>query len=69
MLVQALIAQAPIQASNEADLLRLARRDLAPLDRTLLLPAPDRVRGQLGTIAHQEDGSMVLEHFRLELGR
>ena len=39
MLVQALVAQAPVQALDKTVLLRLAGRDVMPLDRTLLLPA------------------------------
>ena len=51
MLVQALVAQAPVQAFDKTVLLRLAGGDLAPLNRTLLLPAQDGVRGKLGAVS------------------
>ena len=54
MLVQALVAQAPVQAFDKTVLLRLAGGDVVPLDRTLLLPAQDRVRGQLGAVVRGE---------------
>ena len=60
MLVQALVAQAPIQAFDKTVLLRLAGGDVVPLDCTLFLPAQDGVRGQLGAVAHREDGSTAL---------
>ena len=60
MLVQALVAQAPVQAFDKTVLLRLAGGDVVPLDCTLFLPAQDGVRGQLGAVAHREDGSTAL---------
>ena len=50
VLVQAFVAQPADQALDEAVLHRLARRDVVPGDATLLLPAEDRVRGQLGAV-------------------
>ena len=45
-LVQALVAQAPVQAFNNAILLRLAGGDVMPLDRTLLLSVMPRMGEQ-----------------------
>jgi len=50
VLVQALVAQATIKAFDEAVLLRLARRDVMPLDPSILAPGQDGVTGQFGTI-------------------
>ncbi len=50
MLVQALVAQATVKALDEAVLLRLARRDLMPLDPGVLAPGEDGVTGQFGAI-------------------
>ncbi len=43
MLGQALVAQAPIEASDKTVLLRLAGGDVGPRDRMLRLPAQDGV--------------------------
>ena len=53
-LVQAFVAQATIEALDVAVLLRLARRDVMPLDLLVLCPAQDRQAGQLGSVAHWE---------------
>src|SRR3546814_5862811 len=55
-LVEALVTQAAVEALDIAVLLRLARRDVVPLDRSLLRPSPDRQAGQPGSVsahAHQ----------------
>lgn len=54
MLVQALVAQAPVQAFDEAILLRLAGRDGMPLNPTLFLPTQDCVRGQLSAVVRDD---------------
>src|SRR3546814_19576167 len=41
-LVEALVTQAVVEALDIAVLLRLARRDVVPLDRSLLRPSQDR---------------------------
>jgi len=43
MLVQALVAQATVEALDEAILHRLARCNVVPLDATLLLPGQNGV--------------------------
>ena len=48
--VQTLVAQATIKAFDEAVLLRLARRDVMPLDARVLALGKDGVTGQLGAI-------------------
>ena len=50
VLVQALVAQATIKAFDKAVLLRLARRDVMPLDPGVLAPGEDGVTGELGAI-------------------
>ena len=54
VLVQALVAQATIERFHEAVLLRLARRDVMPLDPGVLAPREDSMTGQLGAVAHWE---------------
>src|SRR3546814_4168514 len=49
-LVEALVTQAAVEALDIAVLLRLARRDVVPLDRSLLRPSRDRQAGQLGAV-------------------
>src|SRR3546814_3033615 len=49
-LVEALVTQAAVEALDIAVLLRLARRDVVPLDRSLLRPSQDRQAGQLGAV-------------------
>jgi hypothetical protein len=49
-LVEAFVPQATVEALHEAVLHRLARRDVVPLDPSLLRPAQDGRRGQLGAI-------------------
>lgn len=53
-LVEALVAQTPVEALDEVVLHRLARLDVMPLDAALLRPAQDDRRGQLGAVAHWE---------------
>ncbi len=50
MLVQALVAQATIERFHKAVLLRLARRDVVPLDPGVLALGEDGVTGQFGAI-------------------
>jgi hypothetical protein len=50
MLVEALVAEAAVEALHEPVLLRLARRDVMPGHAVFLLPAQDRVRRQLGAV-------------------
>src|ERR1700759_775583 len=50
MLVQTPVPEAPIKALDEAVLLRLAWRDVMPLDAGVLAPGEDRMAGQLGAI-------------------
>ena len=49
-LVEAFVAQAAVEAFDEAVLHRLARRDIMPFDLTRLRPAQDRRRRQFGSI-------------------
>ena len=68
MLVEALIAQAPVEALDEAVLHRLARRDVVPFDMALLLPVQDGVRGQLGAVvAHDHRWIAALDCDAIEL--
>jgi hypothetical protein len=46
--IEALVAEATVQALDEAVLHRLARRDVVPLDLAIFLPLQDRPRCQLG---------------------
>ena len=62
MLVQALVAHAPVQALDKTVLLRLVGEDVVPLDRMLLLPVQNRVRGRL-------DGVVRDDHQRLAPAR
>lgn len=50
VLVQALIAQATIERFHEAVLLRLAGRDLVPLDAGVMAPGEDGMAGQFGPV-------------------
>src|ERR1700761_1965872 len=50
MLVETLVAQAAIEALDEAVLGRFARHDVVPFDATLFLPGQDCARGQLGAV-------------------
>src|SRR5690606_28187164 len=49
-LVQQLVAQATVEALDEAVLHRLARRNVVPADAGFLLPAQDRRRSELGAV-------------------
>ena len=53
-LVEAFVTQAAVEALDVAVLLRLARRDVVPLDRSLLRPSQDGQAGELGAVAHWE---------------
>src|SRR3546814_2058905 len=64
-LVEALVTQAAVEALDIAVLLRLARRDVVPLDRSLLRPSQDRQAGQLGAVVahdHQRRYARSEEH-------
>lgn len=50
MLVKEFFAQATIECFHKSILLRLARRDVAPLDAGVLAPSKDRVAGQFGAV-------------------
>ena len=50
VLVEALVAEASVQALDEAVLLGLAGGDVVPLDSAFLLPAQDGMGGQLGAV-------------------
>ena len=50
MLVQAFVAETPVQALDKGVLHGLARRDVMPADAAVLLPAQDRMRRQLGSV-------------------
>ena len=50
ILVEAFVPQFPIEAFNEAILLRLARRDVVPGDAGLVLPFQDRPAGQFRAV-------------------
>jgi len=50
VLVQALVAQATIERFYKAVLLRLAQRDVMPLDPGVLAPGEDGMTGQLGPV-------------------
>jgi hypothetical protein len=53
-LVEAFVAQATIEALDEAVLHRLARRNVVPIDPPLLRPAQDGRRSQFGAIVADE---------------
>jgi len=50
VLVHAFIAHSTVEPFNEAVLHRLARRDVVPLDFTVLLPLWGRIAGQLSPV-------------------
>lgn len=50
VLVQALVAQASVEAFHKAVLHRLSRRDVMPLDLAIFLPFEHGVRSQLGAV-------------------
>jgi hypothetical protein len=50
VLVEALVAQAAIEALDEAVLHGLSRRDVVPLDLSVFLPTQDGIRRQFGPI-------------------
>lgn len=58
-LVEQLVPQPAIEAFDEAILHRLARGDVMPVDPLSVGKAQDSVRGELGAVAHWEDGSAV----------
>ena len=70
-LVQAFVTQPPVEAFDEAVLLRLARRDVMPVDPAILRPLEDRHAGQLGAVvadhgqrraASADDGVQLPRH-------
>src|SRR5215204_541800 len=68
-LIQQLVAQPAVEALDETVLLRLAGRDVVPADAGRIRPAQDRVRGQLGAVAHWErscsgPGEAARSHWR-----
>ena len=50
MLVQAFVAQATIERFHEAVLLRLAGRDVMPLDARVLISGEHGMAGQFGAV-------------------
>ena len=58
-LQKAFIAQPADEALHEAVLHRLARRDVVPLDLSLLLPGQDGVRGQLGAVVGDDHAGIA----------
>ena len=56
MLVEAFVAQPAVKGFHKSVLHRLAGCDVVPFDADLLAPPQDRHGGQLGAIAHWEDG-------------
>ena len=62
VLVEALVPEAPVQALDEAVLLRLAGRDGVPLDATFLLPAQHRMRREFGSVV-LDDGKRPAAQF------
>ena len=71
VLVEALVAEPPVEALNESVLNRLSGRDIVPSDAAFLLPAQDGVRSQLSAVvaddhqrflAGREDGVELARH-------
>ena len=71
VLVEALVAEAPVEALDESVLDRLTRRDVVPSDAAFLLPAQDGVRSELGAVvaddhqglsAGRDDGVELARH-------
>ena len=52
--VQAFVSEFPVEALDEAILLRFARGDIVPGDAGLVLPFEDGATGQLRPVAHWE---------------
>lgn len=55
-LVQTLVAQAAEEGFCKSILLRLARRDVVPLNPHFLRPAQDRAAGQFGAVGGHDRG-------------
>lgn len=53
-LVETLVAQAAVEALDEAILRRLAGRDVVPGDAVLLLPAQHRIRGEIAAVVDDD---------------
>ena len=54
VLVEALVAEAAIEAFDEAVLHRVARRNGVPFDALILLPLQDGARDQLSTVVRDD---------------
>ena len=68
VLVEALVAEAAVQALDEAVLRRLSRRNVVPFDAPIFLPLQDRARGQLGAVVgddHQRSAARLDEGIEL----
>lgn len=60
--IEAFVAEPAVEALDEPVLLPLARCDIVPQHRSLLLPGQDRVRRHLGAIVaddHQQPTAML----------
>src|SRR5580658_203555 len=68
VLVEALVAEAAVEAFNEGVLHRLARRDVMPTDASILLPAQHGVGGELAAVvADYHQRLLALRDDRIEL--
>src|SRR6266702_4153280 len=67
MLVETLVAKLAVEALHEAILLRLAWRDVVPLDTVLLGPLEHGVRGQLRAVVGDDHRRLAtLGHDRIQ---
>lgn len=68
--VEALVAEAAIEAFNETVLQRLSRRAVMPFDMCLLAPPENRHRGQFGAVIRDNgSGPSTTVHDRIEFSR
>src|SRR4030081_401897 len=68
MLVEAFVAEATIEALDEAILHRLARSDVVPFKGVILLPLQDRSGGQLRAVVandHKRPSALAREPLKL----
>src|SRR5947209_12854772 len=68
VLVEAFVAEATIEALDEAILHRLARSNVVPFNGVILLPLQDRSGGQLRAIVandHQRPSALACEPLKL----
>src|SRR5438309_9048303 len=68
VLVEAFVAEATIEALDEAILHRLARSDVVPFNGVILLPLQDRSGGQLRAVVaddHQRPSALAREPLKL----